>query len=416
MDVQAYRRTTRRSLLGLVMVLALLFIGATAELVFIAHHENHHQLRHSQGDARQALSARLDQLARVVKDYAIRDEAYLQFGGGQASDPRWAVQDTPWGPAMAATYSLEAVFVVGPDSATRYALIQGTLQPSSLEHFVTGDLRPLLAAARQVAWAGDAVYGFYDVAGQPAVVHAAAVRPQYLPSAAGLQGLAVLVFVDVLDHARVQQWMEDYGLPGLVADLAGQPAEGQASLVSTAPNGTHLRLRWYAEAPGNTFMTTLLPLLGLALVLATLAAVFFYRSALRNAERVDASRAYASESQARFRAVAEAASDWIWETDAQGWLTYLCDRFESATGFAPDAWVGQLLVTLLDYNHPLFATNALAEVPGRWRQVPCRLRDAAGQWHECLLTVRAVLDHGQIVGYRGSVLDLGSAAPPSCKE
>ena len=41
----------------------------------------------------------------------------------------------------------------------------------------------------------------------------------------------------------------------------------------------------------------------------------------------------ARESETRFRDLAQASSDWIWETDVQGRFTFLSDRFERVTGF-----------------------------------------------------------------------------------
>ncbi len=46
------------------------------------------------------------------------------------------------------------------------------------------------------------------------------------------------------------------------------------------------------------------------------------------------------ESEARFRDVTEAASDWIWEMDAQLRFTYLSDRFYALTGIAPQHVLG----------------------------------------------------------------------------
>jgi PAS domain-containing protein len=83
------------------------------------------------------------------------------------------------------------------------------------------------------------------------------------------------------------------------------------------------------------------------LILALLTA-YFFRYVLRTSGHVDAS--YTSldlsnqaleASEERFRAVAEAASDWIWETDEQHCITYLSGRFSTVTGFSDQQWLGQ---------------------------------------------------------------------------
>jgi PAS domain S-box-containing protein len=43
----------------------------------------------------------------------------------------------------------------------------------------------------------------------------------------------------------------------------------------------------------------------------------------------------------RYRDFAEAVSDWLWETDAEGRLTFMSDDFYEATGFAPESVIGK---------------------------------------------------------------------------
>jgi PAS domain S-box-containing protein len=52
-------------------------------------------------------------------------------------------------------------------------------------------------------------------------------------------------------------------------------------------------------------------------------------------------------SEARHRDVAEVASDWFWETDAQNRLTFLSDRFRQTSGIAPEQIVGSQINALL---------------------------------------------------------------------
>jgi PAS domain-containing protein len=47
------------------------------------------------------------------------------------------------------------------------------------------------------------------------------------------------------------------------------------------------------------------------------------------------------ESEARFRDVTEAASDWIWEMDENLRFTYLSERFYALTGIAPQFVLGR---------------------------------------------------------------------------
>ena len=66
------------------------------------------------------------------------------------------------------------------------------------------------------------------------------------------------------------------------------------------------------------------------------------------------------ESEARFRDVTEAASDWIWEMDENLRFTYLSGRFYALTGIAPQYVLGRARWEL--------ATDDLANDPEKWRR------------------------------------------------
>ena len=57
-----------------------------------------------------------------------------------------------------------------------------------------------------------------------------------------------------------------------------------------------------------------------------------------------------AESEARFRALVETTSDWVWETDADGRFTYCSPLCETIYGYRPQDLVGQTLFDLL--MHP----------------------------------------------------------------
>ena len=54
------------------------------------------------------------------------------------------------------------------------------------------------------------------------------------------------------------------------------------------------------------------------------------------------------QSEARFRDIAEAASDWIWETDHSLVLTYVSESFVGATKLKPGDVLGRPLDRLLE--------------------------------------------------------------------
>jgi diguanylate cyclase (GGDEF)-like protein/PAS domain S-box-containing protein len=107
-------------------------------------------------------------------------------------------------------------------------------------------------------------------------------------------------------------------------------------------------------------------------------------------------------SEARFRDVVEASSDWVWEIDADWRFTYLSERFESVTGLARQAWLGAAMSDLLDTEAGLL--SQWLSTPGRRVDisVQCRYMDAQGQERTTRLSAREM----PCGGFRGTATDV----------
>ncbi|XVN20002.1 PAS domain S-box protein [Pseudomonas corrugata] len=99
-----------------------------------------------------------------------------------------------------------------------------------------------------------------------------------------------------------------------------------------------------ATNPGNDLRKVLLPLLVLALLILGILALAVLRHALTMLRAQEyqydsllAHRKALERSEERFRDIAEVSSDWLWEVDSAGTLTYLSERFEQVTGFSPSS-------------------------------------------------------------------------------
>jgi two-component system cell cycle sensor histidine kinase/response regulator CckA len=68
------------------------------------------------------------------------------------------------------------------------------------------------------------------------------------------------------------------------------------------------------------------------------------------ARQAEENKAALAESEARFRALVETTSDWVWETDAQGRFTYCSPLCETIYGYRPQELAGQPIFDLL--MHP----------------------------------------------------------------
>lgn len=120
------------------------------------------------------------------------------------------------------------------------------------------------------------------------------------------------------------------------------------------------------------------------------------------------------ESEARFRDVTEAASDWIWETDEHLRFTYLSERFYALTGIAAHHVLGHA-------RWEIGATHSTADQE-KWRQhrelleqhLPFRdfiyrtgLRNHHGHDRCLKISGKPVYDaRGQFLGYRGTGTDI----------
>jgi diguanylate cyclase (GGDEF)-like protein/PAS domain S-box-containing protein len=116
-------------------------------------------------------------------------------------------------------------------------------------------------------------------------------------------------------------------------------------------------------------------------------------------------------SEARFRDIAETASDWLWEAAPDLRLTYLSARFAVVTGLPCEQVLGtQLDHFLLPEAAALDAPEAFGAVIAArrpFRDLRCGYRDADGQVRICRLAGSAIVaPDGRFHGYRGAATDI----------
>lgn len=116
------------------------------------------------------------------------------------------------------------------------------------------------------------------------------------------------------------------------------------------------------------------------------------------------------DSEEKFRSFVETTSEWIWEVDVQGLLTYSNPAVERVLGYRPTELLGQSLMAFIHDDDRATVQRVLADVMvhrGEWTSmsVRCRHRDQSYRHLEC--HGHPVLDeHGGIVGFRGSDRDV----------
>lgn len=129
---------------------------------------------------------------------------------------------------------------------------------------------------------------------------------------------------------------------------------------------------------------------------------------VRQEEKVAASAVEARESLRNF---IESASDWAWERDEKGALTYLSENFELITGLKREEFLGEKGETLLNRSDQNTATTALTKnlVMQRqpFRDVRYRLVDASGDMLHLSMTGQPKWgDDGAFKGYIGWTRDI----------
>jgi diguanylate cyclase len=126
-------------------------------------------------------------------------------------------------------------------------------------------------------------------------------------------------------------------------------------------------------------------------------------------DRVNAERALRA-SEERFRSIAEATQEWIWEIDADGLYTFCSPAAEAILGYSPEQLLGRSCLDIVSQSVRQTLADLLqrgiAEKRG-WRDLVLRLQHATGGIRWLDSNALPLLDaSGNVVGYRGVARDI----------
>ena len=396
----------RTSLFQCVVLLACVFAAASYSLVYLAQELNRFEDSESAFYTRKAVQSLEKSQRLTVKDYAFWGDAYKHLHVSVDTD--WAYTRENVGPTLFHDFGFQGVFVVDDLDRTVYALVEGKLQPIELTEWLDQPVAALLEQARAGAATDTPVTTFINVRGNPTLVAAAAITPGTDPSViADDRKASVLLFINILDSAKLTEIGNDFGVDHL--HIATPDEIGETLLFALGENGAAGSLHWHPERPGMRLMAVGLPLLGLAALLVCLMTWLIVRRTTADAQALDSSHTSLQDSQnalatseARFRDVVEASSDWVWEIDGEWRFTYLSERFESVTGLDRQAWIGATLYDLLDTDAG--ALSQWLTTPGRLADISmqCRYVDARGRERTTRLSAREM----PCGGFRGTATDV----------
>ncbi|MGY2254624.1 bifunctional diguanylate cyclase/phosphodiesterase [Pseudomonas reactans] len=396
----------RTSLLRFMALLAVVFAAAAYSLVYLAHELDRSEQVESAFYTRKAVQSLEKSLRVTVKDYAFWSDAYKHLH--MTVDTDWAFSRGNIGATLFDDFGFQGLFVVDDANRTVYAVVDGQLQSVELTQWLGGPITEILEQARAGAEDETPTTAFINVRGSPALVAAAAITPGTDPTVLpDGRPASVLIFVDILDSAKLAVIGDEFGVDKL--HIATPDEIGKTLLFPLGDNGAAGSLHWEPARPGLRLMGVGLPLLGLAALLVCLMTWVISRRTTAAALALDASHTSLQNSQralatseARFRDVVEASSDWVWEIDA-GWrFTYLSERFEGVTGLVRNAWIGAAINDLLETESGQL--SQWLNTPGRRPDisVQCRYVDALGLERSTRLSARQM----PCGGFRGTATDV----------
>ncbi|WP_409287453.1 bifunctional diguanylate cyclase/phosphodiesterase [Pseudomonas guariconensis] len=410
LSTPAPRLQVRRLIIGFSLLFILAALVTLGALFNIARILDRQEQERSTFQATQALEQRLQASRQFLSSYAVWDAAYQHLAG--QVDWHWAYEEKNIGDSLYTASGYEGVFVVD-DQRTTYALLRGKPTDSPASDLIDGPLAAIITEARAAAPAREQVTQFVLLDGSPAVLSAAAVRPDKDVEPSEVDDAPVMLFVDELTGPKLSQLGKGAGLTDLHLEKDAIDARSHPRITL---GDTGYSLAWSSPQPGRQLLWAVLPPLSGALLVLGLVMLYLFRQVLQGSravelslQRLQQSNQALEASEQRFRAVAEAASDWIWETDRQQRLTYLSQRFVRVTGYAVEDWLGQPLNQLLSCDTtPLSSwldSQAQAD-PQQLANLRCAYRDHNGQNRYCRISARPILFEGKHNGFRGTASDI----------
>jgi diguanylate cyclase (GGDEF)-like protein/PAS domain S-box-containing protein len=397
---------TRASLFKFAGLLGTVFILATGMLVFVAKNLDGTEENRSAFYAEKAVQTLEKSLRSTIKDYAFWGDAYKHLH--MTVDTDWAFTRQNLGPTLYSDFGFPGLFVVNAGDRSVYSVVNGELTTVEAADWLGQALGPVLDQARRGADSETTVTTFLNVRGVPTLVAAAAITPGADPTVQSENGpSSVLLFVETLDNVKLQGIGSDYGIEGL--HVATPDEIHKESILPLGDNGSAGGLHWEPAKPGLRLLGFILPLIATGALLVGLMIWAILRRTTAAAKALDCSYEHLqssqialAESEARFRDIAEASSDWIWEINQDWRFTYLSERFESVTGLSRQAWIGAKIDDLLHMEFG--AVSQWLSIPNRRHNisVQCSYVDRKGTTRITRLSARGLVNPG----FRGTATDI----------
>ena len=395
---QTYR-FARQVALPVLTLLAAAMLAVVAFVSYSAARQTEDAQEQSTRAIRRAIGTKAEEIARTAQDYAWWNATVrhldLDF------DLAWA--DNNVGRYIHETFDYDVTIIIGRDDRTRYMTIDGEHRTADAFELAPG-LDDLIVMARLIPRdQPGAVSGYLVLDGVVAMFGASPITPEPtepIDTPAGAR--PVLVYAKLLDRDLLEPIAQGLGLTDL-RTIAPQ-AKAEVMLPLSAPDGTSLGgLAWQPPPLGRQFIRDILPSLLLAFGLISGFACLVLLHARKAGLAIRAS-------EARFCDVADASADWIWETDADGRVVFLSERFTEVMALAPQKFLTHPLGQLIEKagsTESVVDLRRVMDAREPFRDLLCQVENGTGR--SCILRFagKPAFDHvGGFLGYRGIASDV----------
>lgn len=211
---------------------------------------------------------------------------------------------------------------------------------------------------------------------------------------------------------RAERLDEQFGKAKLGGAAPDHPSSNQIYRLAQVADypltvGVRMPIEWHGEGFGGAQLDILLLQVGSNVLI-----LFFVFSIYRQVMGQDQVRAQLSQSETRYRLLAENTSDVIWTSDPQWRLTYVSPAARKVCGYEPEELMNRPMVeSLTDASRTLFSTAVIqieaqgAAWPGGQVELEHHRKDGSTIWTDVALSVMTDED-GILIGYQGSCRDI----------
>lgn len=360
-------------------------------------------VQQSTSSARSAIQNELQQIGIVARDFSWRNDAVRHLD--IAFSENWA--DSNLGYYIHDEHDYDMSFVIDRDGNTIYSYIDGRRVSAEISQHFRGGVERMLATAQEAPWhKPEPVTGVLSTGTDIVLVGLSAVSLEQESNIRMSEGNRVVVALGkrltpgfvfaITDSLHLQDIMLKPEEP-----LA---AEAQGILPLQSPDGNVAAyLTWVPFQPGQQFLEAVTP----TLVSAVIAILGFTWLLIW---RVRSSTKAIKLSEARFRDVADASSDWIWETDDEGCLRYLSEQFAKSTGTSVNDVlkkpIGEILRPIGSINETKQFKTDLKE-QRHFRDFLCRYVGGQSQKKTLRVAGKPIFSaRGKFEGFRGTATDI----------